>query len=52
MKGFEQNHGLRIDHLLVSEALRPFLKRADIDVEPRHNPQPSDHAPVTVTLTF
>ena len=50
MKGFENNHGLRIDHLLVSEALKPCVKSADIDTRPRGNAQPSDHAPVTLTL--
>ena len=49
---FENNHGLRIDHLLVSEALKPALSDARIDETPRSNPQPSDHAPVTVTLTL
>lgn len=50
MKGFEKNHGLRIDHLLVSNALLPMMKAADIDTAPRANDQPSDHAPVTVTF--
>jgi exodeoxyribonuclease-3 len=50
MKGFENNHGLRIDHLLVSEALKERVKAADIDTGPRGNLQPSDHAPATVTL--
>ena len=50
MKGFEKNHGLRIDHLLVSDALRPLLTAADIDTMPRGNEQPSDHAPATVTF--
>lgn len=49
---FENNHGLRIDHLLVSEALKPALSDARIDETPRSNLQPSDHAPVTVTLTL
>lgn len=52
MKGFEKNHGLRIDHLLVSDALVPFMTDADIDTAPRGNDQPSDHAPVTVTFNF
>ena len=50
MKGFENNHGLRIDHLLVSEALKERVKAVDIDTGPRGNLQPSDHAPATVTL--
>ena len=50
MKGFESNHGLRIDHLLVSDALKPEVAAAGIDRRPRGNAQPSDHAPVTVTI--
>ena len=50
MKGFENNHGLRIDHLLVSEALKANVEQAGIDTGPRGNAQPSDHAPITVTL--
>lgn len=52
MKGFEKNHGLRIDHLLVSHALKEHIVNADIDIGPRGNVQPSDHAPVTVTFNL
>lgn len=51
MLGFQKNRGLRIDHILVSEALRDSVKACTIDRAPRKNPQPSDHAPVVVTLT-
>ncbi|UXY14721.1 exodeoxyribonuclease III [Chitiniphilus purpureus] len=44
--GFKRNAGLRIDHLLVSPALRPALTRCVIDIEPRRNERPSDHTPV------
>ena len=50
MLGFQKNRGLRIDHILVSEALRNGVKACTIDRAPRKNPQPSDHAPVVVTL--
>jgi exodeoxyribonuclease-3 len=50
MLGFQKNRGLRIDHILVSEALRPSVSACVIDRAPRKNPQPSDHAPVVVTL--
>ncbi|AOF87667.1 exodeoxyribonuclease III [Hydrogenophaga sp. RAC07] len=50
MLGFQKNRGLRIDHILVSEALRNSVKACTIDRAPRKNPQPSDHAPVVVTL--
>lgn len=50
MLGFQKNRGLRIDHILVSDALRERVKACTIDRAPRKNPQPSDHAPVVVTL--
>jgi len=50
MLGFQKNRGLRIDHILVSEALRDKVSACTIDRAPRKNPQPSDHAPVIVTL--
>ena len=50
MLGFQKNRGLRIDHILVSEALRGTVTACHIDRLPRKNPQPSDHAPVVVTL--
>jgi exodeoxyribonuclease III len=50
MLGFQKNRGLRIDHILVSEALRGRVTACQIDRLPRKNPQPSDHAPVVVTL--
>ena len=50
MLGFQKNRGLRIDHILVSEALRTTVTACVVDRAPRKNPQPSDHAPVVVTL--
>ncbi len=50
MLGFQKNRGMRIDHILVSEALRPRVTACTVDRAPRKNPQPSDHAPVVVTL--
>lgn len=50
MLGFQKNRGLRIDHILVSDALRPKVQACYIDRAPRKNPQPSDHTPVVVTL--
>jgi exodeoxyribonuclease III len=48
---FRKNQGLRIDHILVSEALRPQVAACLIDKLPRKNERPSDHAPVIVELT-
>jgi len=50
MLGFQKNRGLRIDHILVSDALRSSVTACHIDRAPRKNKQPSDHAPVVVTL--
>jgi exodeoxyribonuclease III len=50
MLGYQKNRGLRIDHILVSDTLRPEVKGCTIDRAPRKWQQPSDHAPVTVTL--
>jgi len=48
MLGYQKNRGLRIDHILVSEALKPLVKACAVDRTPRKWKQPSDHAPVTV----
>jgi exodeoxyribonuclease-3 len=48
--GFRRNHGMRIDHILVSEALKPKVSACWIDKTPRKNERPSDHAPVVVEL--
>ncbi len=47
---FRKNQGLRIDHILVSDALRAHVSACAIDKLPRKNERPSDHAPVVVTL--
>ena len=48
---FRRNRGLRIDHILVSHALRPQVASCVIDRAPRKNERPSDHAPVIVELS-
>ena len=47
---FRRNQGLRIDLLLVSDALRQRVVAAGIDTAPRSWERPSDHAPAWVTL--
>ncbi len=47
---FRKNQGLRIDHILVSQALKPRVTACVIDKLPRKNERPSDHAPVIVTI--
>lgn len=48
--GFKRNRGMRIDHILLSPALRPLVRACTIDKTPRGNERPSDHAPVLVEL--
>lgn len=43
---FQKNHGLRIDHIWVSQPLADICRNCTIDVEPRKLEKPSDHAPV------
>ncbi|MCW5589906.1 MAG: exodeoxyribonuclease III [Legionellales bacterium] len=43
---FRRNLGLRIDHILCSEALKTVLQECRIDPTPRKLERPSDHAPV------
>jgi exodeoxyribonuclease III len=47
---FRRNRGLRIDYVLVSDALKPLVTACNIDKAPRKNERPSDHVPVVVTL--
>ena len=48
--GFRRNRGMRIDHILVSDALKPLVTSCVIDKTPRKNERPSDHAPVVVDI--
>ncbi len=47
---FRRNRGLRIDHILVSDALKPLVRACQIDKIPRKNERPSDHAPVVLEI--
>jgi exodeoxyribonuclease-3 len=47
---WERNGGLRIDHLLLSDELAPFLVSAGVDRWVRGEPKASDHAPAWVQL--
>lgn len=47
---FRRNRGLRIDHILLNEALNAQCTTCEIDVGPRRAERPSDHAPVWVSL--
>ncbi len=48
---FDRGWGLRIDLVLVSDALRERCSAASIDLAPRGWERPSDHTPVLVNLS-
>lgn len=48
---FRRNHGLRIDHILVSESMRQRLRECRIDLEPRKQERPSDHTPIVAVFS-
>ena len=50
MMGFRRNAGLRIDHILLSDALKEKCSASIVDKEPRTWEQPSDHAPVIAQI--
>ena len=51
MNGFKRNLGLRIDHILLSPALSANCTGCAIDLGPRGNERPSDHAPVVAEIS-
>ena len=50
MMGFRRNAGMRIDHILLSEALKEKCSFSIVDKVPRAWEQPSDHAPVIAEI--
>ncbi len=47
---FRRKMGYRIDHIWISEGLKPSCKRSWIDVDPRKKDRPSDHTPILIEL--
>jgi exodeoxyribonuclease-3 len=47
---FRRKLGLRIDHILISNALKAEVSNCTIDINPRKNERPSDHAPIVLHL--
>lgn len=47
---FQLDHGIRIDHLLLSPQAADRLVGCTIDKDPRRQPKASDHTPVVVEL--
>ena len=52
MMGFRRNHGLRIDHILLSAPLAAACTSSSIDRDMRKLERPSDHAPVVAELSL
>ena len=50
MMGFRRNAGMRIDHVMISQALKDDCTACVVDKIPRKWEQPSDHAPVILSL--
>jgi exodeoxyribonuclease-3 len=51
MLGFPKNHGLRIDHILMSAPLAARCASCRVDRNARKGEKPSDHAPVIAEIT-
>lgn len=49
---FRRNRGLRIDHILCSDALYGHVTSCTIDKSPRALERPSDHAPVLAEIVW
>jgi len=47
---WQKNHGMRIDHFLVSNNLLNNIKNINIDKKLRAKLKPSDHVPVELEL--
>ena len=46
-----KNHGMRIDHFLVSNSILNNVKGIKIDQKPRSKIKPSDHTPIELQLS-
>lgn len=49
---FRRKMGLRIDLVLASKTMAEKCTAGDIDLEPRRNERPSDHAPVSAVFSL
>ena len=47
---WQKNHGMRIDHFLVSNNLLNNIKNININKKPRSKLKPSDHAPIELEI--
>ena len=47
---WQKNHGMRIDHFLVSNNFLNNVKNVNIDKKPRSKIKPSDHTPIEIEI--
>lgn len=47
---WQKNHGIRIDHFLMSPKITDRLQSCQIDATPRSWEQPSDHTPISIVI--
>ncbi len=47
---WQKNHGMRIDHFLVSNNLLDKIKNININKNPRSKLKPSDHTPIEIKI--
>ena len=47
---WQKNHGMRIDHFLVSTNFLNNIKKIYIDKKPRSKFKPSDHTPIELDI--
>tara|TARA_B100000945_G_C20379395_1_gene596381 strand:- start:441 stop:1217 length:777 start_codon:yes stop_codon:yes gene_type:complete len=47
---WQKNHGMRIDHFLVSNNLLDRIKNVNINKNPRSKLKPSDHTPIEIKI--
>lgn len=52
MQAFRRKMGLRIDIILISKDMAKTCSQCYIDIEPRRQERPSDHAPVILELVI
>tara|TARA_B100001123_G_scaffold358658_1_gene413657 strand:+ start:260 stop:1036 length:777 start_codon:yes stop_codon:yes gene_type:complete len=47
---WQKNHGMRIDHFLISNEILKYVKRININKNPRSKFKPSDHTPIELEI--
>ena len=47
---WQKNHGMRIDHFLISNNLTNNIKNVNIDIKQRSKVKPSDHVPIELEV--